>query len=78
MCQRWREWNKDLTLKEGLLLSAKILIQTTDAASPKADMTEFAILTLENGRPRYRFLSDEEVSALLKEAADSQTIVVDS
>lgn len=72
-----KEWNDNLTLKEGLALAAKILIQTTDAAVPSANQTEIAILELVDGMPRHRFLEESEVSTLLKEAGSSQAIIVE-
>lgn len=64
-----QEWQEDLTLDQGLLLAARVLTKTTDSTSSLADMVEFAVLKLENGKPKHYFLSSSEIAALLEEAA---------
>lgn len=64
-----QHWKEGLTLDEGLLLAAKVLTQTTDSASPNAEMNEVAVLSMENGKPKHRFLTTPEVTDLLRRAA---------
>lgn len=69
----YQEWKDDLTLDQALELAAKILLQTTDAASPTADATEFAILKRNpDGKVVYEFLTTSEVSDLLAKAAENK------
>ncbi|EZG44281.1 proteasome subunit alpha type [Gregarina niphandrodes] len=71
-----QEWRDDLTLQEGLELAAKILTQITDAGNQTLEQTEFAILYIKDGQVKQRFLSQNEVSELLKKAAASAKIVI--
>eukprot|EP01054_Gregarina_sp_Poly1_P008180 Gregarina_sp_Poly_1__8179@NODE_473_length_8111_cov_180_478369_g383_i0_p2_GENE_NODE_473_length_8111_cov_180_478369_g383_i0NODE_473_length_8111_cov_180_478369_g383_i0_p2_ORF_typecomplete_len250_score48_24Proteasome/PF00227_26/1_8e53Proteasome_A_N/PF10584_9/1_9e13_NODE_473_length_8111_cov_180_478369_g383_i06561405 len=64
-----QEWHEDLTLDQGLLLAARVLTKTTDSTSSLADMVEFAVLKLEDGKPKQYFLSAAEIAKLLEEAA---------
>lgn len=65
------EYKKDMTVKEALALSVKVLAKVMDTTA-SVERMEFATLTRENDEVRFHVLSKSESEALVKAAAESE------
>ncbi|KAK6588328.1 proteasome subunit [Cryptosporidium xiaoi] len=67
-----QEWKEDLTLDQGLLLTAKVLAKTMDTTSPTADKFEFSILMYNKDKRKctQRILSEREITELLNKVQE--------
>lgn len=62
-----QDWTEDLDIKEAQKLAVKVMNKTMDTAGLTSEKLEFAVLTMEDSKLRYRVLEKEEVDSLLKE-----------
>jgi len=68
-----QEWTENLSVKEALELTAKVLTKTMDTANPNAEKLEFGIVEkTEAGVVRFRTLKDAEVNKLMADAAPKE------
>jgi len=61
---------KELSLKEALLLSMKVLSKTMDTTSPTPDKLEIATVTREGDQVKYHILTKKELKEVIKEFAE--------
>jgi len=54
-----------MSLRDALILAAKVLLKTMDSTQLGPDKLEFATLTRVDGRVRFHFLSSDEIVELI-------------
>eukprot|EP00735_Rhodelphis_limneticus_P007962 TRINITY_DN20687_c0_g1::TRINITY_DN20687_c0_g1_i1::g.9147::m.9147 TRINITY_DN20687_c0_g1::TRINITY_DN20687_c0_g1_i1::g.9147 ORF type:complete len:269 (-),score=48.59,sp/O82530/PSA4_PETHY/66.53/1e-124,Proteasome/PF00227.21/1.5e-61,Proteasome_A_N/PF10584.4/4e-14 TRINITY_DN20687_c0_g1_i1:113-868(-) len=62
-----QDYKDDLTLKEAVALSVKVLSKTMDATTLTRDKVEFATLSLKDGKVRYHVFTAPEIDAIIKD-----------
>jgi len=68
-----QDWTENLSVKEALELTAKVLTKTMDTANPNAEKLEFGVVEkTESGVVRFRMLKDTEVNKLMADAAPKE------
>eukprot|EP01012_Entosiphon_sulcatum_P065462 TRINITY_DN94414_c0_g1_i1.p1 TRINITY_DN94414_c0_g1~~TRINITY_DN94414_c0_g1_i1.p1 ORF type:complete len:261 (-),score=51.84 TRINITY_DN94414_c0_g1_i1:21-803(-) len=63
-----QNWKADMTMDEGVLLGVKALSKTMDTTALTPEKLEFAVVTLQNGKPNFHILTAPELTVYLEKA----------
>mmetsp|Transcript_4828 Transcript_4828/g.9017 ORF Transcript_4828/g.9017 Transcript_4828/m.9017 type:complete len:223 (+) Transcript_4828:940-1608(+) len=63
-----QDYDENLSLRQALALAAKVIGKSMDTTSPEPEKLELVTLTVEDGKVKFRTLSDAEVQAVLQES----------
>merc|ERR1719379_1602353 len=68
-----QDWTDDMSKKQVLDLTAKVLVKTMDTATPDASKIEMGVVEkLPNGDIRFRILKDQEINKLMADNAPKE------
>jgi len=68
-----QDWNEDMSSKDVLELTAKVLVKTMDTATPNSEKVEMGIVEkTASGQIEFRLLKDAEINKLLADAVPKE------
>jgi 20S proteasome subunit alpha 3 len=67
-----QDWKEDMTMQEGLELTAKTLTKAMDTTTPNAEKLEFGVVEREGSQVRFRLLKEAEINKLMQDAAPKE------
>jgi 20S proteasome subunit alpha 3 len=60
-------YKDEVTLHDALVLGAKVITKSLDTTAPDPERVELTTLSIRNGKPTFRSLSNEEVQVIIQD-----------